>query len=109
MIFIVVEINLFFSPWSFVDDSVEIFGREDDDLVVVNHFLEFLNFHRDPPGNQPFDAVAERVTVALYALAELNSIQDPYLVGQYPLLKRRRDIECALYAKDRFLAIQEFG
>ena len=88
---------MFFSPWSFVDDSVEMFGREDDDLVVVDHFLEFVNFRNSTETlldtSPASDAVAERVTVALYALAELNSIQDPYLVGQYPLLKRRRDIE----------------
>ena len=42
--FIVIEINLFFSPWSFVDDGVEMFGRVDDDLIVVNNFLEFVNF-----------------------------------------------------------------
>ena len=69
VVFIVIEINLFFSPWSFVDDGVEMFVREDDDLVVVNHFLEFVNFRnsRDPPGHQPSDAVAERVTAVLYA------------------------------------------
>ena len=70
VIFIVIEINLFFSPWSFVDDGVEMFGWEDDDLVVVNHFLEFgqlPEFHRDPPGHQPSDAVADRVTAVLYA------------------------------------------
>ena len=44
MVYVVIQINLFFSPWSFVDDGVEKFGREDDDLVVVNHFLEFVNF-----------------------------------------------------------------
>ena len=69
VVFIVIEINLFFSPWSFVDDGVEMFVREDDDLVVINHFLEFVNFRnsKDPPGHQPSDAVAERVTAVLYA------------------------------------------
>ena len=44
MVYVVIQINLFFSPWSFVDDGVEMFSREDDDLVVVNHFWEFVNF-----------------------------------------------------------------
>ena len=44
VVFVVIKINLFFSHWSFVDDRVEMFGREDDDLVVVNHCLEFVNF-----------------------------------------------------------------
>lgn len=79
---------MLFSPWSFVDGSIEMFGREYDDLLVVNHCLEFCRvpvFHRNPPGHEPFDAVA-LYALALYALAELNSIQDLYLVRQYQSL-----------------------
>ena len=75
VVFIVIEINLFFSPWSFVDDGVEMFG-----------ICQLPEFHRDPPEHQPSDAVAERVTAVLYALAELDSIQDPYRVELYQSL-----------------------
>ena len=44
MVFTVIEINLLFSPWSFVDNDVGLLGRQNNDLVVVNHCLEFVDF-----------------------------------------------------------------
>ena len=40
----VIEINLLFSPRSFVDNAVGLLGRQYNDLVVVNHCLEFVDF-----------------------------------------------------------------
>ena len=37
-------INLLFSPRSFVDNAVGLLGRQNNDLVVVNHCLEFVDF-----------------------------------------------------------------
>ena len=44
VIFVVIQVNLFFSALSFVDNGVKMFGRQNNDLVAVNHCLEFGHF-----------------------------------------------------------------
>ena len=44
VVFVVIKVNLFFLAWSFVDNGVEMFGRQDDDLVIFNHVLKFGHF-----------------------------------------------------------------
>ena len=42
VVFTVIEINLLFSRRSFIDNDVGLLGRQFNDLVVVNHCLEFV-------------------------------------------------------------------
>ena len=84
MVFTVIEINLLFSPWSFVDNDVGLLGRQYNDFVVVNHCLEFVDFRY--PTETLVDTALLKQLLSEYILPEMNYIQDLSLVEQYQSL-----------------------
>ena len=84
MVFTVIKINLLFSPWSFVDNDVGFLGRQYNDLVVVNHCLEFFDF-RYPTETLTATSLLMQL-LREYTLAEMKYIQDLSFVEQYQSL-----------------------
>ena len=86
MVFTVIEINLLFSPRSFVDNDVGLLGRQYNGLVVVNHCLEYVDFRY--PTETLVDKAPLKQLLSEYTLAEMNLIQDLSLVEKYQSLER---------------------
>ena len=65
MFFTLIEINLLFSPWFFVDNDVGLLGRQYNDLVYncqpLFGICRLLVSRRDPCGHRHFDAISEQV------------------------------------------------
>ena len=79
-----IEISLLFSSRSFVDNDVGLLDRQYNDLVVVNHCLEFVDFRY--PTETLVDTSLLTQLLSEYTLAEMNLIQDLSLVEQYQSL-----------------------
>ena len=71
-------LNLLFSPRSFVDNDVGLFGRQYNKLLIVNHCLKFVYFRY--PTETLVDTSLLMQLLSEYTLAEMNSIQDLSLV-----------------------------
>ena len=84
MVFTVIEINLLFSPRSFVDNDVGLLGRQYNDLAVVNHCLEFVDFRY--PTETLVNTSLLMQFLSEYTLAEVNFIQYLSLVEKYQSL-----------------------
>ena len=81
-----VQIYLLSSPRSFVDNAVGLLGRQNNDLVVVNHCLEFVDFRY--PTETIVDTSLLMQLLSEYTLAEMKFIKDLSLVEQYQSLQR---------------------
>ena len=84
MVFTVIEINLLFLPKSFVDNDVGLLGRQYNNLVFLNHCLEFVDLRY--PTETLVDPSLLMQLLSEYTLAEMNFIQDLSLVEQYQSL-----------------------
>ena len=72
VVFTVIEINLLFSRRSFIDNDVGLLGRQYNDLVVVNHCLEFVELRY--PTETLVDTALLMQLLSEYTLAEMNFI-----------------------------------
>ena len=86
MLLLLLLINLLFSPRSFLDNAVGLLGRQNNDLVVVNHCLEFVDFRY--PTETLVDTSLLMQLLSEYTLAEMNFIQYLSVVEKYQSLSR---------------------
>ena len=81
MLLLLLLINLLFSPRSFVDNDFGFLGRQYNDLVIVNHCLEFVDLRYTT--ETLVDTSLLMQLLSEYTLAEMKLIQDLSLVKQY--------------------------